>query len=91
VALDLSHRHATRIEAQNLLIEAAKPGLSLGDQLGLETASAIAWYRDLDLAIIRQDRLRTRPVAAVALPAGRQIALLIAEVVGQFRAKRPLD
>jgi hypothetical protein len=36
VALDLSHRHATRIEAQNLLIEAVKPGLSLGDQLGLE-------------------------------------------------------
>jgi hypothetical protein len=56
VAPDLAHRHGTRIEAQNLVIEAAKPGLSLGDQLRLETASTTARYRDLD--IVRQDRLR---------------------------------
>ena len=91
MALDLPHRHAAGIQAQDLVIEAIEPGLPLGDQLRLEAAGAIARHGNLDLAILRQDRLRARPVAAVAgAPAGG-IALLVAQMLGQLGPKRSLD
>jgi len=66
VTLDLPHRHAAGIEAQDLVVEAIEPDLSLGDQPRLKTPAAIARHRNLDLAVLGQDRLRTRPFAAVA-------------------------
>src|SRR6202034_496572 len=90
VALDLPHRHAARIEAQYLFVEALEPGLPLGDQLRLETAGAIARHRYLDLAIFGQYPLRTLPVTAVAFAPACRIALLVAEMFGQFRPKRAL-
>jgi len=68
-----------------------KPGLPLGDELRLEPASTIARDRDLDLAVIRQNCLRTRPLAAVALATALRIVLLVAKVLSQFRIKRPLN
>ena len=91
MALDLAHRHAAGVEAQNLVVEAVKMRLALGDQLRLEAAGAVARDRDLDLAVIGQDRLAARAVAAVAAAAAGRIALLVAQVLGQLRPKRPLD
>jgi hypothetical protein len=65
--------------------------LRLCDQLRFETAGPIARYRNLDLAILGQDRLRARSVAAIAFATACRIALLIAEMVGQLRPKRTLD
>ena len=91
VTLDLAHRHAARVEAQNLAVEAIEPGLALGDQLRLEAADAVAWHRNVDLAILGQDRLCARSVAAVAAAAARRIAFLVAQVLGQLGPERPLD
>src|SRR6202008_3504203 len=74
VALDLPNRHAACIEAQNLVVEPVEPRLPLGDQLRFETAGPIARHRNLDFAILGQDRLRTRPVGAVAFAAACRIA-----------------
>jgi hypothetical protein len=90
-SLDLANRHAACIEAQNLVVESVEPRLPLGDQLRFETAGPIARHRNLDLAILGQNRLRTRPVAAVAFAAACRIALLVAEMVGQLRPERSLD
>jgi len=58
VALDLPHRHAAGVEAQNLVVETVEVRLALGDQLRLEAAGPVARDRNLDLAILGQDRLR---------------------------------
>jgi len=91
VALNLAHRHAARVEAQNLVIEAVKPRLALGDQQRLEAAGPVARDGNVDLAIIGQNRLRARAVAAVAAAAAGRIALLVAKMLAQFRPKRALD
>src|SRR6516162_4343410 len=80
--------------AYRLKILSSKPSnrvWPLGDQLRLEAANPVARDRNRDLAILRQDRLRARPVAAVAAAAARGIALLVTQMVGQLSAKRPLD
>jgi hypothetical protein len=57
VALDLPHRHAAGVKAQDLLIEAVEPRLTLGNQLRLEAAGPIARDRNLDLTVLSQDGL----------------------------------
>jgi hypothetical protein len=52
VPLDLPHRHATGVKAQDLVIEAIEPRLTLGNQLRLEAARSIARDRNLDLAVL---------------------------------------
>ena len=48
-------------------------------------------HRNVDLAILGQDRLCARSVAAVAAAAARRIAFLVAQVLGQLGPERPLD
>jgi hypothetical protein len=45
VALDLAHRHAARVEAQDFLIEPIEAGLTFGDQLRLEAAGPVSRHR----------------------------------------------
>jgi hypothetical protein len=87
VALNLAHRHAAGVQAQNLVIEAVEMRLPLGDQLWLEAADPVARDRYLDLAILGQDRLRARAVAVIAAAAAGRVALLVAEVLGEFPAR----
>src|SRR5947209_1406419 len=91
MALDLAHRHAARVQAENLLVKAVEPGLALGDQQWLEAAGPVAWHSDVDLAVVGQDRLRAGAVAAVAATAAGRIALLVAKMLAQLRTKRPLN
>src|SRR6266540_5287598 len=65
--------------------------LALGDQLRLEAAGAVAWDRNLQLAILGQHRLRACAVAAIAAATAGGVALLVAEVFGQLRPKRALN
>ena len=89
--LDFAHRHAAGVKAQDFIVEAVKPGLAFGDEPRLEGSSPVAGNRNLDFPLFRQKRLRTGAVAAVAAaPAGR-IALLVAQMLRQLRAQRPLD
>ena len=78
--LDLANRHAAGIQAQDLVVEAVEPGLALGDELRLEAADAVARHRNLDLAVLGQDRLAAEAVAAVAAAAARRVALLVAQM-----------
>ena len=87
--LDLPHRHASSIEADDLLVEAVEAGLALGDDYRFECAGAIA--RHLDLALVRQQRFAARAVAAIARSTARRVALLITKVVGQLRTQRTLQ
>src|SRR3954469_9219090 len=91
VTLNFAHSHAAGVEAQNLVIEAVEVGLAFGNQLRLERPGAVARNRNLDLAVLGQDGLRAGAVTAVAASAAGRIALLIAEMFGQFRPERPLD
>src|SRR6266516_149415 len=91
MALDLPHRHAAGVEAQNLVVEAVEPPLALGDQLRLEAARPVARHRKLDLAVLGEDRLRARAVAAVAAAAAGRITLLVTQVFGQLHSERALD
>jgi hypothetical protein len=91
VTLDLPHRHAAGIQGDDLVIEAIQAGLALGHDLRLEAAVAIARHIDLDRSILGQHRLGRGSVAVVARPAAGRIALLVAEMVRQLGAQRPLE
>ncbi|MEY9900831.1 hypothetical protein ABIA44_005005 [Bradyrhizobium sp. USDA 329] len=84
MALDLPYRHAPPVETDDLLVEAVEAGLALRDDHRFERAGAVARHLDLDLAVVRQQRFAACAVAAVARPAARRVALLIAKVVGQL-------
>ena len=91
MALDLANRHAAGVEAQNLIVEPVEPGLAFRDQLRLKAPRPVARNRNSNLALLRQKRLRTCPIAAVAAsPAGR-VALLVAQMLRQLGAECPLD
>src|SRR5437773_5072009 len=89
--LDLAHRHAARVEAQDFVVEAAETGLAFGDQQWFEAAGPVAWHGDVDLAILGQDRLRAGAVTAVAAAAPGRASLPVAKMIAQLRAKRPLN
>jgi len=88
---DLIFSSAGRTTGFPLPFAEQRPALPFGDQLRLEGPGAVAWGRNSDLALIGEDRLRTRPVAAVAAAAAYRIALLVAQLVSHFPPKRPLD
>jgi hypothetical protein len=69
----------------------SKPSNRVWNELRLEAAGAVARHGDLDLAVLGQDRLRARPVAAVAAAAAGRIALLVAQVLGQLGSESPFD
>src|SRR5215218_9312514 len=89
--LDLAHRDAARVEAQDFVVEAVETGLALGDQLRLEAASPVAWHSYVDLALLGQDRLRAGAVTAIAAAAAGRVPLLVAKMLAQLRTKRPLN
>ena len=91
MALDLAHRHAAGIEAQNLIVEPVKAGLALSDKFRFERTAPVAGDRDLHFPVLSQKRFRTRTIAAIAAASAGRIALLIAQMLRELRAKRPLD
>src|SRR5262245_13615189 len=91
VALDLPHRHAARVEAQNLVVKTIEPGLMLANELRLKATGPVARHRNLDLAVFGQYRLGTGAIAAVAAAAAGRIAFLVAQMLGQLSSQRPFN
>lgn len=89
--LNLAHRQAAGVQADDPIIKTLKPGLPLGDDLGLEAAVSVPRHRDLDRAVIADYRLARRAVARVAAAAARRVALLVAQMLAQLGAKRALQ
>ena len=89
--LDLAHRHAARIQRQDLVVEADPAGLVLGDQLRLEAAKAVARDRDRQCAELALERLAAAAVAGVADRIGHRLVAVVAEVLGHLGIKCLLD
>ena len=67
MALDLAHRHAAGVKAQDLVVEAVEAGLALGNQLRLECAgrsrgTAIATSPSSVSTVFELDPLRLLPL-----------------------------
>src|SRR5450755_1994420 len=88
MGLDLAHRQATGIKADDLAVEALQPGYTLGHQLWFERPGPIARNRKFELTIVGQNCFAAATIAAVApgTPGGSG-AFLIAKMVRQFRAQ----
>jgi len=88
--LDLAHRHAARIQRQDLVVEPCPTGLVLGDQLRLEAAVAIARDLEWQLAELALERLAAASVAGVAGCVGDRLVLVVTEVLGHLCIQCPL-
>ena len=76
VALNFSNRHPARVHRHDLLVEAWKPALVSGDQLGIKRALAVA--RDTDIELRRLgDHALARIAVPVVLLALRRIAIKV--------------
>src|SRR5690606_12934758 len=91
MALDLSHRHATGVQRQDLVIEARPAGLVLGDDLRLETAVAVTGHFNRHLTELAFERLLALAVAGVAGGIGYRLVAGVAKVFGHLRVQRSLD
>jgi hypothetical protein len=89
--LDLTHRQAAGIEADDPIVEPVQPGLPLGHNLRFEAAVAVTRHRDLDRAVVADHRLARISVAAVAAAAAGRVAFLIAEMLAQLGTQRSLQ
>jgi len=83
VARNLPGTHAARIHRDDLVIEAGKATLILGDQLRIEATGPIAWHLDLDPSAVGRHRL-----AAIAVPTVASL-LLLAKMMIHLRVEGP--
>ena len=81
---DLAGAHAARVHRHDLVVEAGKAALVLGDQLRIEARLPVARHLQLDLAGVGRHRLAAIAVAAVAGP------VLADEVMVHLGVQRPL-
>jgi hypothetical protein len=84
VPLDLAGAHPTGVHCTDLLIDARKAPLILGDQRRIEGRQPVAGDLEGDLAGVGQHRLRAVAVAAVGAPLSR------AQVMIHLRVQPPL-
>ena len=71
----------------DLVVDPVDPGLTLLHQFGLKAAVAVAGHRHRHLTVLALQHLGRGAVPAVALTRRGLLALLVAEVRGQFRAQ----
>src|SRR5512133_3669049 len=100
MALDLPHRHATRVERENPIVPrdrpeagprtgyTVEPGLALRHQLRLEAPLAIPRNLDLHVSVVRLQRFLGVAVADVPRSSASRISLFIAKMHGQLGAER---
>jgi hypothetical protein len=63
--LHLAGGESTRVQRQDFVVEAVEPTLTLSDQLGLETAVAVAGHLNIKLPRLGAHRLLARAVTAI--------------------------
>src|ERR1017187_5974386 len=81
MSLDLPDRQTPRIHRHDLLVEARKAALILGDQLRIEGSFPVARDRNLKLRRIGQDLLAGGAVAVIAVIAALLLGFLPQMVV----------
>src|SRR5438477_1586519 len=91
VPLDVTRRHAARVERKDLLVEAVERAGVLGHDPRLERGVTVPRQLDRERPIDRPQRLRRRPVAPVRLRLGRLRPERIAQMPLQLGAGRALD
>ena len=82
--LDIAHRHATGIQADDHLIDAAQPSGTLRYQLRAERSQPVPRHVQIDITDLRQHRFRRRAVTRVIKQGRVRIALVIAHMRSQF-------
>ena len=91
VVLDVAHRHAARIQADDDLVEAAEPPGSPRHQPRSEATVAIPRHRQLDVADLTGNGLRARAVARIRKQRRLRVAALIADMIGQLDLQATLQ
>ena len=81
---DLAGRQAARIQRENLIVEAFKASLVLGDDLRLEGGVAVARHGNGEGAEVAFEGLGGLAVAGVAAFVAFGVVLGVAEVMGEF-------
>ena len=77
MSLDLTHRHATGLQGQDLVIEPSPTGLVLGHDLRLKAAVSIMWDVDGQFAKLTFERFLAFAVAGVALGIGDRLVFVV--------------
>src|SRR5215469_16910475 len=91
MSLDLAHRQAARVKADDLVVETVQTRHALRHQDGFERAGPIARNGKRDRAVLGQHGFGGMTVPAVASgPHRRRRTLLIAKMVCQFVAQQVL-
>jgi hypothetical protein len=89
--LNLSHRHPSFVERENLVVEAGEATLVLRNQAGFEAAFTIAWDVDRERPVVGQNGLAARPIAMIGGVFGLGAARRIAEMMRELTAQGALD
>src|SRR5690625_2170496 len=84
VMLDVSDGHATRIEADDHVIQPTKPSLAFGNQRRDERPVTVPRNVQGDAAGFGMNRLRTRSVTRVRVQLRFRIAFLVTQMTGHF-------
>ena len=87
----IAHRHAPRIERQDAVVKALESTLAPWHDQRLESAVAVLLNLQLNAAVLGQYRLARMAIATVVRALTSRIALLLARVIAQISAQRPLQ
>lgn len=91
VVADLAHRHTPGVQADDHRVQAVHAPLALAHQAGREGAGTVPGDLDLEGADLGVHRLGRRPVSGVAPRRRGPLALVVAQVVGQFSLQTTLQ
>lgn len=96
VVLDITHRHPTRVEGDDHVIEATQPSAALGHERRGERAVAVPRDRELDIADTTVSSVGAQGIYRVRLKNGKRLSLDYVRLnLGEFdrilrsRAARP--
>ncbi len=82
--LDLTHRHATGVQREDLVIKPRPPCLVLGHDLRLKAAIAVSRNINGQFAKFTLERLLALAVSGVALGAGNGLVLVVSKVLSHL-------
>jgi hypothetical protein len=81
---DIASRHAAGIQRQNHVLDLAQAAFAFGHDRGVKRAVAVTRHFELDRPCGRHDGFAAMPVAGIARTVTGWIAVLIAEMIGDF-------
>jgi hypothetical protein len=91
VPLNVTGRHALRVERDDVAGQPIEAALMLGDRDRFERSGAVAGHQDLDLADLGRDRLRIGAVTGVARPSTLNSVTFVAQVFGELDLESSLQ